>query len=365
VTTVPGDSAARPVLRADAVLDALAAGSGHGAGPGGLWTSVEVVPSTGSTNADLLARGGPEGQVLVAEEQTAGRGRAGRTWISLPGASLTFSVLLRPASVPPAVRGWLPLLTGMAVAAAVRSVAGVQAALKWPNDVLVGDRKLAGILAEQSPAGDAVVVGVGLNVATPQDALPLSPAGLPATSLLVEGAEVDREPLLTEILRGLERLYLVFRADPDPDRSGLLAEYTAACATLGRMVRVELPAGRMLTGRAESVDRGGRLLVRPADAASATAVSAGDIVHLRLNRTPAPSVSGGCNRFTVALRLSYDPSAAGRGRHLHLRAAFARAAPGGVPGGDHRGRADDAGTGAVGWHRPHPARHRAAGTGRP
>ncbi|MGD0698539.1 MAG: biotin--[acetyl-CoA-carboxylase] ligase [Trebonia sp.] len=277
----PGGPAARSALRADAVRDAMAGGAGPASRPGGLWTSVEVVTSTGSTNADLLARGGPEGQVLVAEEQTAGRGRAGRTWVSLPGASLTFSVLLRPESVPPAARGWLPLLTGVAVAAAVRSAAGVAAVLKWPNDVLVGDRKLAGILAEQSPAGDAVVVGVGLNVTTPQDALPLSPAGLPATSLLVEGAEVAREPLLTEILRGLERLYLAFRADPDPERSGLLTEYTAVCATLGRTVRVELPAGRTLGGVAEGIDRSGRLLVRPAGAAAATPVSAGDVIHLR------------------------------------------------------------------------------------
>jgi BirA family biotin operon repressor/biotin-[acetyl-CoA-carboxylase] ligase len=254
---------------------------GDWGGPAGLWTAVEVVASTGSTNADLLTRGGPEGQVLVAEEQTAGRGRAGRTWLSVPGASLTFSVLLRPASVPPAARGWLPLLTGVAVAAAVRSAAGVAAVLKWPNDVLVGDRKLAGILAEQSPAGDAVVVGVGLNVATPRDALPVSPNGLPATSLLVEGAEVAREALLAEILRSLERWYLAFRADPDPARSGLLAEYTAACATLGRTVRVELPAGRVVSGVAEGIDRGGRLLVRPPGEFSAMAVSAGDIVHLR------------------------------------------------------------------------------------
>jgi BirA family transcriptional regulator, biotin operon repressor / biotin---[acetyl-CoA-carboxylase] ligase len=275
------DPAARPALRADVVRDAVVRASGGAVGPGGLWTSVEAVASTGSSNADLLARGGPEGQVLVAEAQTAGRGRVGRTWVSVPGDSLTFSVLLRPASVPPAARGWLPLLTGVAVAAAVRSVAGVAAVLKWPNDVLVGDRKLAGILAEQSPASGAVVIGIGLNVATPQAALPVSPNGLPATSLLVEGAQTAREPLLAEILRGLERLYLAFRADPDPERSGLLAEYTAACATLGRTVRVELPAGRMLAGRAEGIDRGGRLLVRPAGAACATPVSAGDVVHLR------------------------------------------------------------------------------------
>ncbi len=274
MATGPAGSPAGAPLRTDELRQAVAGG-------GRLWTSVEVVASTGSTNADLLARGGPEGQVLVAEEQTAGRGRAGRTWVSLPGASLTFSVLLRPASVPASARGWLPLLTGVAVAAGVRSAAGVAAGLKWPNDVLVRDRKLAGILAEQSADGDVVVVGVGLNVATPYDALPVSPTGLPATSLLVEGAEVGREALLAEILRCLERWYLAFRADPDPAGSGLLAEYRAACATLGRQVRVELPAGRVLAGTADDVDAGGRLLVRPDGAASATAISAGDVIHLR------------------------------------------------------------------------------------
>lgn len=250
-------------------------------GSGGLWSSVEVVASTGSTNADLLACGGPEGQVLVAEEQTAGRGRMGRSWVSVPGAALTFSVLLRPSSVPPSQRGWLPLLTGVAVASAVRSAAGVQATLKWPNDVLAGDRKLAGILAEQSPDGSAVVVGVGLNVATPQDALPVSPTGLPATSLLVEGADVDREPVLIEILRQLERRYLAFRSDPDPVRTGLHAEYRSLCGTLGRSVRVELPADRVLTGVAEDIDPVGRLLVRADGATSVTPVSAGDVIHLR------------------------------------------------------------------------------------
>jgi BirA family transcriptional regulator, biotin operon repressor / biotin---[acetyl-CoA-carboxylase] ligase len=254
---------------------------GQALGSGSLWTSVRTVASTGSTNADLLAAGGREGQVLAAEEQTAGRGRAGRTWVSRPGASLTFSVLLRPTSVPLAARGWLPLLTGLAVVAGVRTASGVAATLKWPNDVLVGDRKLAGILAEQAPDEDAVVIGIGLNVALPEAALPVSPAGLPATSLLVEGADVAREPLLVEILRALERGYLAFAADPDPARSGLLAQYRAACSTLGREVRVELPAGRVLAGTAEDVDPSGRLLVRPAGATSATAVSAGDVVHLR------------------------------------------------------------------------------------
>ena len=246
---------------------------------GGLWTSVEVVGTTGSTNADLLGRGGPEGQVLVAEEQTAGRGRMGRSWVSQPGASLTFSVLLRPVWLPAARRGWLPLLAGVATATAVRAVATVAATLKWPNDVLIGDRKLAGILAEQS--GDAVVIGVGLNVATPRDWLPVSPAGLQATSLLAEGAHVSREPLLTEMLRQLERRYAAFREDPDPAGGGLLAEYRTLCGTLGRSVRVELPGGRELAGVAEDIDPDGRLLVREADATSPTPVSAGDVIHVR------------------------------------------------------------------------------------
>ena len=272
------------LLDADAVRAALA-GPGRGdsgLGAGGLWTSLEVVAVTGSTNADLLRRGGAEGQVLVAESQVAGRGRMGRSWVSAPGASLTFSVLLRPGSVPAARRGWLPLLTGVAVASAVRDVSGLAAVLKWPNDVLVGSRKLAGILAEQS--GDAVVVGIGLNVATPADGLPVSPSGLPATSLLVEGASVSREALLAGILRELERRYTTFRDDPDPARVGLLSDYRALCATLGRSVRVELPGGRVLSGVAEDIDVDGRLLVAPASGAPPVAVSAGDVIHVRLLR---------------------------------------------------------------------------------
>src|SRR5208283_1893563 len=142
---------------------------------------------TGSTNADLMARalrGAPEGVVLAAEEQSAGRGRLGRTWVSPPRAALTFSLLVRPAAVPPARRGWLPLLAGVAVATAVTAVTGVQTRLKWPNDVLTGYAKLAGILAEA--AGDAVVVGVGLNVSTePGELPPPGPGALPATSLRI------------------------------------------------------------------------------------------------------------------------------------------------------------------------------------
>ena len=258
---------------------------------GSLWTSIEVVASTGSTNADLLRRGGAEGQVLVAEEQTAGRGRMGRSWVSQPGASLTFSVLLRPVLVPPARRGWLPLLTGVAVAVAVRATAGVDATVKWPNDVLAGERKLAGILAEQS--GEVVVVGIGVNVATTAEALPASPGGLRATSLLVEGASVSREALLAAILRELEARYLAFRADPDAARGGLLAEYRALCATLGHSVRVELPGGQVLTGVAEDVDADGRLLVAAAAGEPPVPIAAGDVIHLRLLRREPLRHEGG------------------------------------------------------------------------
>jgi len=273
--------------------------------PGGLWQAVEVVDRTGSTNADLLARalgGAPEGVLLAAEEQSAGRGRMGRAWVSPPRAALTFSVLVRPAAVPPARRGWLPLLAGVAVATAVTAVTGVQTRLKWPNDVLTGPAKLAGILAEA--AGDAVVVGVGLNVSTePGELPPPGPGALAATSLRIAAsaapevaasaapevaasaapatAAPEREPLLIAILGGFERWYLAWcRAGGDPDRCGLRAGYTELSGTIGRRVRAELPGGQVLSGLAVGVDPDGRLLVR-VSSATVLPVAAGDVVHLR------------------------------------------------------------------------------------
>ena len=252
--------------------------------PGGLWRAVDVIAVTGSTNADLLARaagGEPEGAVLVAEQQTAGRGRLGRAWVSPPRAALTFSVLLRPVAVPRARLGWLPLLTGVAVAAAVRDVTAVGAQLKWPNDVLAGPAKLGGILAEA--VGEAVVIGIGVNVSTaPAELPPPGPGGLAATSLAIEGAATpDRAALLAAILAGLERRYRAWtEALGDTERSGVRAEYIGLCATLGRRVRVELPGGRVLDGLAADLDADGRLLVSvPPDAD--LPVAAGDIVHLR------------------------------------------------------------------------------------
>lgn len=268
--------------------------------PGGLWRTIEVVESTGSTNADLLARalaGEPEGTVLATEHQQAGRGRLGRTWITPPRAALTFSLLVRPG-VPPARRGWLPLLTGIAVAGAITSVTGVATTLKWPNDVLAGQAqagagtgKLVGILAEA--AADAIVVGIGVNVSTEQAELPdRGPGALPAASLLTAGAKpdaLDRTPLLLAILSAFEHRYRDWReAGGDPEASGLRAAYAEHSGTIGRQVRAELPSGQPLSGLAVGVDADGRLLVRsssgtdPSGAAgSVVPVAAADVVHLR------------------------------------------------------------------------------------
>lgn len=277
-------------LEAESVRDSVLAGSR-------LWSRVSVVAETGSTNADLIAaaRGGAaEGTVLVAERQKAGRGRLGRPWITEPGAALTFSVLLRPVMVPAAARSWLPLLTGVAVAAGIREQTGLDVSLKWPNDVVAtagdgpaGLGKLAGILAEM--AGDAVVIGVGLNVAsTPAlvgAGVPASgrPAALaPASLASIGAAGVDRPALLTAMLRQLEYWYLRWTGDSAPGdavASGLRAEYLRSCRTVGRDVRVELPAGTVLTGSACDIDGSGRLLVATADGVEP--VSAGDVIHVR------------------------------------------------------------------------------------
>jgi len=247
--------------------------------PDGLWRDVSVVAETASTNEDLLAaarRGAPEGEVLAAEVQTAGRGRMGRSWVSLPGTALTFSVLLRPVAAPAAGRGWVPLLTGVAVASALRAEAGIDARLKWPNDVLVNGAKLAGILAEQ--AGDAIVVGAGVNISAGQDDLPSASA----TSLVLQGSAcTDRQVLLVAMLGQLEHRYLYWiRSQRDGTGSGeLRQEYLSLSATVGRQVRVSLPGGRTLAGAAGDVDQCGRLVVRSAD--GPVSVSAGDVVHVR------------------------------------------------------------------------------------
>jgi BirA family biotin operon repressor/biotin-[acetyl-CoA-carboxylase] ligase len=272
------DDLARPPLREASLAKGLVK-------PGGLWREIRVVAETGSTNADLIAAaeaGDPEGAVLVAEAQTAGRGRLGRSWVVPPRSGLTFSVLLRPAPAPAATWGWLPLLAGLATAEAAQAVAEIEVRLKWPNDLIAASGgKLAGLLAER--AGEAVVVGVGLNVSARADELP----GTAATSLVLAGAAVaDRDTLLRAVLREIAERYVAWRdAGGDAEASGLRPAYAAACATIGQAVHVELPGGQTVRGEGVGVDERGQLIV--AREGGTEVISAGDVIHVRTAGTAA------------------------------------------------------------------------------
>jgi BirA family biotin operon repressor/biotin-[acetyl-CoA-carboxylase] ligase len=236
--------------------------------------AVEVLDSAASTNAVVAdrARGGaPAGLVVVAEHQTAGRGRLDRVWETPARSSVTVSILLRPDAEPDRWP-WLPLLTGLAVRDALPGGAD----LKWPNDVLVGERKVAGILVERvdTPSGPAAVLGVGINVSTTADELPVPTA----TSLAIEGLDVDRTDLLLAFLAELDRHVAAWSAGRIAD-AGLRAAYVEGCSTLGRDVRVDLPSGETVTGRAVDIDEGGRLVV--ATGSGNTAIGAGDVIHVR------------------------------------------------------------------------------------
>ena len=235
---------------------------------------VRSVPETGSTNDDLaaLARAGePPGAVLATDLQTAGRGRQGRRWSAPRGSSLAVSVLVRPGAES-RLWGWLPLLTGLAAADAVTAVSALPARLKWPNDVLVGDRKLAGLLAERVEP-DLAVLGIGLNTTLEHDELPVPTA----TSLLLEGAPVTgRAEVLTALLVALAaRLDAWEGAAGDAVAAGLADAYASRCVTLGRHVRLELPGGDTREGVAEALDPEGHLVI------DGQAFAAGDVTHLR------------------------------------------------------------------------------------
>lgn len=238
--------------------------------------TIEVVDRAASTNelvGERARAGAPEGLVVVAEHQTAGRGRLDRSWETPARAALTLSVLLRPAA-DPAQWPWLPLLAGVAVAEAVRGC-GVPADLKWPNDVLVGGRKVAGVLVERvdTAQGAALVVGMGLNVTTTAEELPVDSA----TSLRIEGAEPDRTDLLVRVLAGLRSEYGTWLRPEGP--AALRVRYEELCVTAHRQpVRVQLPAGEEITGDGCGIAATGALQVATTHGIST--VTAGDVVHV-------------------------------------------------------------------------------------
>jgi BirA family biotin operon repressor/biotin-[acetyl-CoA-carboxylase] ligase len=249
---------------------------------------VRWVDETTSTNDDLrrLAQAGASGDVvLVADHQTAGRGRLGRSWEAPPKSSLLVSVLVR-VGLDPAQAHLVSTAAGCAATEACAQVADVRPKLKWPNDlVLVDERgavrgKLAGILAESIIDGDrldAVVVGVGMNVNWPEQ-LPPELDGIAISLNHVVGADVDREDLLVALL---ERLAVwLGPIDTADGRARLLAHYRAACSTLGARVRVEL-ANESFQGEAVDIDGDGHLVVIDEADRERRTVVAGDVVHIR------------------------------------------------------------------------------------
>ena len=239
------------------------------------------VGSTNDVAAALARQGAPEGLVVVADHQTAGRGRWGRSWEDLPGSSLLVSVVLRPGpgQGPPTL---VTAACGLAAADACLDVAGLWPGLKWPNDLVVGDRKLAGILAEVVPVPDgappAVVVGLGLNLVRPASSGSAFLASNAIAAEEVAGRPVDRDAVLEAFLVRLEHRCTAL-ADP-AGREWLLDEYRERCVTLGREVRVELPGGSTVEGQAVGVGPDGSLAVRTEDD-QVTLMAAGDVVHLR------------------------------------------------------------------------------------
>lgn len=258
-----------------ALKDALVA-------PNGPYAALDVVASTGSTNADLrqaAASGAPDRTVLIAEEQTAGVGRMARTWVSTAGTGVYLSVLLRPTGVAPERTGSLAIVAGLALMDLCEDL-DVTATLKWPNDLLAQQGKLAGVLAELEGDG-AAVVGIGVNVLPPGD-VPPGPGGLPAASLDGCGASTtDRTEIAAALLRRFAEREAVWRAaGGDLAAAGLLDAYRDACATVGTTVTVLMPGGTELAGQAVDVDSAGQLVVE-GDGGQRQTIMAGDVVHVR------------------------------------------------------------------------------------
>lgn len=254
-------------------------------GSGSPWRRIDVVAETGSTNADLVSRAARGdaigGDVLVAEYQTAGRGRQGRSWADARGAAVAVSVGVDGSRVPAEQWGWLTLATGVAVVDTVAALGGPSAGvgLKWPNDVLADGRKLAGILAEVAVPLREIVVGVGINV-TLRDSEVDAPE---ATSLAMLGVpRTGRTEVVAALLEQLGRRVGQWQ-DAGQDaaaRADLIRDYRARSLTLGARVRAILPDGNEIVGVAVDVDGAGRLCIQDAGS-DVHVVAAGDVKHLR------------------------------------------------------------------------------------
>lgn len=284
---------------------AVLSGSGEQASPGVVrFANALHLARVNSTNTylrDQALAGAPEGTAVVADEQLEGRGRRGRSWHAPPGSSLLCSVLFRPRFAPSQLH-LLPSIVGLAALDALRALAGLEASLKWPNDIVVGRAKLAGILAEVLDGGAAVVVGIGVNIAWPPG---WSPPGLAATSggdganrapsetgattiELCTGRIVATSALATELLEGIGERY--HRLATAGGRAEAVAEYRRRCDTIGREVRVEL-VDTFVEGRAIGVGPDGRLELELRDG-SRVLFTAGDVVHLRrAARTRGPGAA--------------------------------------------------------------------------
>ncbi|MGH9009511.1 MAG: biotin--[acetyl-CoA-carboxylase] ligase [Acidimicrobiia bacterium] len=244
------------------------------------FTTVRTYAQLDSTNTALVdeARSGaPEGLVLVADHQTEGRGRLGRTWSAEPGGTaLLVSVLLRPPLPIDEVPVVL-MAAGLAACDGVEAAAGFRPGLKWPNDLVVGDRKLAGLLTEATGgAHPGVVLGLGINVGA--TAYPAELAGEATSCEEVAARPVDRAELLVAFLTALESRYSAVLAGGS--REATLNAYRADSATLGRRVRVEVTAGPTLEGNASRLADDGQLVVVD-DAGAEHLVNVGDVKHLR------------------------------------------------------------------------------------
>ncbi|MFN8542809.1 MAG: biotin--[acetyl-CoA-carboxylase] ligase [Candidatus Binatia bacterium] len=240
----------------------------------GAWRSIEWLAEVDSTQrvARERARGGaPEGTTVIAEAQTAGRGRLGRTWVSPPGVAFLGSVVLRPPLAPAAVPQ-VALVAGMAVAAAVRETTGLAATIKWPNDVLVGERKVAGILTEMEAEVDRVhfvICGIGVNVNTPADAFPPELTDRATSLAAALGRPVDRAAFVGRLLAALEARYERFVAI---GFGAMRSEWEAYSCLTGRRVTVIAPDGE-ISGTARGVADDGALRLERDDGGEARIVA--------------------------------------------------------------------------------------------